>query len=93
MSLAGNTLPFHKPSAFENYVRATQNTLDLLDERRLERAAVELIVQDSIASRVVAKYLVDEFECERPAANVLIHNPEIAATETKLSDIFASLRS
>ena len=93
LSLVGNTLPFHKPHAFERYIAATKEVLAALDEHKLERAAIDLIAHDAVSSRIVASYLIDQYKIELPISDIRMHSPEISSTETKLSEIKTRLEA
>lgn len=90
LCLIGNDLPFHKQVAFKRYQAALENVSELLDDRQLERAAVDLVTETQLG-RIVAQYLVESFANEKPAPNLKRTIPEIASAEEQLSHIIDRL--
>jgi hypothetical protein len=90
LCLIGNDLPFHSQTAFERYQRALENVLGVVDESKLERAAVDLLSEERMG-QIVAQYLVESAAYEEPLANLKRTMPEIAAAEKRLSYILAQL--
>jgi hypothetical protein len=90
--LIGNDLPFHKRSVFDRYKSVFSETLELLDGKLLERAAVDLLPETKLGA-VVANYLVQAYPLEQPSSSLLKNLPEVSATEQKLNEIIRRLHS
>lgn len=91
LCLIGNSLPFHTQLAFDRYGSALTEVLKVMDEQQLERSAVGLLSETALG-QIVARYLVDAYNDEQPAENLLANVPEIAATERVLSEVVNRLR-
>jgi len=91
ISMIGRDLPFHKSSTFERFIGAVQDVIAMLSEESLNKDGVDLL-SETEADRIVARYLVESFEEEKPIGNVSMHFPEVATTEAKLSEIIIHLR-
>lgn len=83
-------LPFHKSNSFERFIGAVQDVLTILSEESLNKAGVDLL-SETEADRIVARYLVECFEEEKPIGDVSMHFPEVATTEGKLRDMISQL--
>ncbi|MEH2203498.1 MAG: P-loop NTPase fold protein [Nostoc sp.] len=92
LSMIGRELPFHKSKAFEKFVDAVRDVITILSEESLNKTGVDLL-SETEANSIVARYLVESFEEEKPIGDVLMHFPEVATTEEKLKDMIAKLLS
>lgn len=90
LSMIGRELPFYKIHAFEKYINAVRDVITIVSEESLNKAGVDLL-SETKADTIVARYLVETFEEEKPIGDVLMHFPEVAITEEKLRDIVAQL--
>lgn len=90
LSMIGNELPFHRSNAFEKFIGAVRDVITMLSEESLNKAGVDLL-SETRADSIVARYLVETFEEEKPIGDVLMHFPEVSTTEEKLRDIVAQL--
>lgn len=92
LSLIGPNLPFHKPHSFERFVRVFGNFIKTLDEGKLQIEAVELLLDDQSAAKIVARYLLDAFDSEVPSPNIKLYSSEISMTEQRLEEIISKLK-
>ncbi|HLP87394.1 MAG TPA: P-loop NTPase fold protein [Nostocaceae cyanobacterium] len=90
LSMIGRELPFHKGKAFEKFVDAVRDVMTILSEESLNKTGVDLL-SETEASSIIARYLVESFEEEKPIGDVLMHFPEVSTTEEKLKDMIAKL--
>jgi Cdc6-like AAA superfamily ATPase len=90
LSIVGRDLPFHKSNTFDKFIGAVQEIISLLSEELLNKDGVDLL-SETEAERIVARYLVESFEEEKPIGDVVMHFPEVAITEEKLRDMIAQL--
>lgn len=88
--MTGRDLPFHKSNIFEKFIGAVRDVLGILSEESLNKTAVDLLCEAE-AHRIVARYLVESFEDEKPIGSVSMHFPEVAITEEKLRDMISQL--
>jgi hypothetical protein len=90
LSMVGRDLPFHKSNSFEKFIGAVQDVLTLLSGESLNKDGVDLL-SETEADRIVARYLVECFEEEKPIGNVSMHFPEVTKTEEKLRNMISQL--
>lgn len=90
LSTIGYNLPFHKSSSFEKFINAVQDIITIISEEPLNKTAIDLLCETQ-AARIVARYLVESFEEEKPITNASLYFPEVATTEEKLKDIISQL--
>jgi Cdc6-like AAA superfamily ATPase len=90
LSMTGRDLPFHKSYAFEKFIHSVQELISILSEESLNKAGVDLL-SETDADRIVARYLVESFEEEKPVSDIAMKFPEVAITEEKLKDIIGQL--
>jgi hypothetical protein len=90
LAMVGRDLPFHKSNTFEKFIGAVQDILAILSDESLNKVGVDLI-SETEADRIVARYLVESFEEEKPIGDVSMHFPEVATTEEKLKNMISQL--
>ncbi|MHC5734005.1 P-loop NTPase fold protein [Nostoc sp.] len=90
LSMIGRELPFHKSKAFEKFCDAVRDVITIVSEESLNKTGVDLL-SETEANSIVARYLVESFEEEKPIGEVLMHFPEVATTEEKLRDMITKL--
>jgi len=90
LSMVGRDLPFHKINLFKRFIDAVHDVLSILSEESLNKAGVDLL-SETEADRIVARYLVESFEEEKPISDVSVHFPEVATTEERLKNMISQL--
>jgi len=90
LSMIGRDLPFHKSNTFEKFIGSVQDVIGILSEEPLNKTGVDLLCETK-ADQIVARYLVESFEEEKPIGDVLSYFPEVATTEGKLREMISQL--
>ena len=90
LAMIGRELPFHKVHAFEKFINAVRDVITIVSEESLSEVGIELL-SETKADMIVAHYLVETSEEEKPIGDVLMQFPEVAATEGKLKNIISQL--
>lgn len=90
LSMIGHELPFHKTHIFEKFISAVRDIITMISEEKLNKSGVDLL-SETQSYAIVARYLVEMVEEEKPIGDVLTYFPEVSKTETKLRDIIAEL--
>lgn len=90
LSMIGRELPFYKTYAFEKFMNAIRDVISIIAEESLNKSGVDLMLETQSDS-IVARYLIEIFEEEKPISDIALHFPEIAITEEKLKDMIAQL--
>jgi hypothetical protein len=89
LCLIGNDLPFHTERAFQLYESALSDVYRAIGSQELVRDAVDLL-PDTLVN-IVAKYLIEMYEAEKPSDNLLNHVPEIGGAEDQLRQLVKKL--
>ena len=88
--MMGRELPFHKYNAFERFIEAVREVITLVSEEPLNKASIDLL-SESKANCIVARYLVEAFEEEKPISDIAMRFSDVSATEEKLKLMIARL--
>ena len=88
--MMGRELPFHKHNAFERFIEAVRDVITLVSEEPLNKASIDLL-SESKANCIVARYLVEAFEEEKPISDIAMRFSDVSATEEKLKLMIARL--
>ena len=89
--MVGNNLPFHQEYSYKKYEEVIEEFSEALMNEGLTRTAIELL-NETDASRIVARYLTEMLEEEQPSESLAKYMPEIAGTEKKVAEIQITLR-
>lgn len=90
ITMVGRNLPFHRANSFEKFIESVREVINLISEESLNKDGVDLLSETG-ANSVVARYLVESYEEEKPIGDILMHFPEISTTEEKLKTIITQL--
>ncbi len=91
LALIGNDLPFHQEYSYKEYEKIIKGFSEVLMNEGLTRTAIELL-GETLASRIVAKYLAEMLEGEQPSKSLAKYMPEVAGTERKMEGVAVTLR-
>ena len=90
LAMVGRNLPFHRVNSFEKFMESVRDVVNLISEESLNKDGVDLLSETG-ANSIVARYLVESYEEEKPIGDVLLHFPEVSTTEEKLKNIVTQL--
>ncbi|MGD1862348.1 MAG: hypothetical protein ACFB0E_20570 [Leptolyngbyaceae cyanobacterium] len=96
LCLIGNELPFYDNEKYNHYCVEFKRLIDSLDFQKLERSAIDLLLNSTEISDIVSSYLVEMYDLEQPANRQILNLTEISSTENKLGEIidfYANYRS
>jgi hypothetical protein len=86
LALVGYDTPFYDHVIFKLYQKEFESITSVLDERQLEEAAIDLLLETNLAN-LVASYLHQMLKIEQISNRSLLSSPEIESVEQKMSDL------
>lgn len=86
LSLVGYDIPFFDHDIFKLYQQEFDSITSLLDERQMEKDAIDLLIETDLAG-LVAMHLKRMLEVEQISNKTLLKSPEIESVEREISEL------
>lgn len=92
LALVGYDIPFFNYDLFKLYQKEFESIASILDERQIEEAAIDLLIETNLAN-LVAAYLYEMLKIEQISNKTLLTSPEVESVERKLTVLANSFKS